>query len=141
MVVTFRFVCALVIALMTSQPVQSAESALTGREAEAMFGFVFSLDDAQADAYVRTHMGQLSRALSSLDMASEGDQITVRYLARIIARRGCSSKLAIASLRKPLSQLKDDSVLVGVLPFYPPTSTFGSLTSVLRELEARPECA
>lgn len=135
-----RFVGALVLAVMACEPVQSDERTLTGREAQALMGFVASLDDAQADAYVTAHMGQLTRALASLDMTSEDDRIVVRYLGRIIVRGGCSAKLAVPSLRKPLSQLKDDSVPLGDLRLYPPTSTYGSLTSVVEELEARPAC-
>lgn len=51
---------------------------------------------------------------------------------------GREAQLAVPSLRKPLSQLKDDSVPLGHLRLYPPTSTYGSLTSAVEELEARP---
>lgn len=135
-----KILCAFALCLMTAASARSAEALLPPREAQAILRFVATLDDAKAEAYVRSHIGQLGRVMSSLDMSSEDDRITVRYLGQIIVRGGCSARLAIPVIRSSLSKLKDDSVPLGEISLYPPTSTYGSLQSVLEEVEARPEC-
>lgn len=121
-------------------PARAEDESFSYMDSRRMMNALAQLDEAGADAYVSRHVAQLSRVLPQLDMGWELDRATAQQVAQILVRGGCSSRAALPALKEVLAKLPDDSVPIGDIALYPPTSVYGSIHSVVNELEARTAC-
>ena len=136
-----RVLSMIVLACAFSSSACSEGFRLEFKESLAMMHYVASLDEAHAETYVRAHVGPISRMLVDLDMSSDVGRETARNVGGILVRGGCASKAALPAIEETLAKLTDDSVpLAGDLRMFPPTSTYGSLESLLSTLDKRPDC-
>ncbi len=130
-----------ILGLCLLTPAHAEDEPFSYMDSRRMMNALAQLDEAGADAYVSPHVARLSRVLPQLDMDWELDRATAQQVAEILVRGGCSSRAALPALKELLAKLPDDSVPIGEIALYPPTSVYGSIRWTVNELEGRTACA